>query len=205
LFPILPLHRLNERPTRRGVIADLTCDSDGKIDQFIELRDVKSSLELHPYDGKPYYLGVFLVGAYQEILGDLHNLFGDTNAVHIALADGGYRIAHVVEGDSVTEVLGYVQYQKQNLVQRVRQASEEALRKGLLTFEESALLMRRFDEGLSGYTYLEEEEPAPRIANGGNGLTVVPKPDPVPGVPDAAPAPGPEQREPVARDRHPQG
>ena len=173
LFPILPLHRLDERPTRRGVIADLTCDSDGKIDQFIELRDVKSALELHPDDGKPYYLGVFLVGAYQEILGDLHNLFGDTNAVHITLADGGYRIAHVVEGDSVTEVLGYVQYQKQNLVQRVRQASEEALRKGLLTFEESALLMRRFDEGLSGYTYLEEE-PEPRIANGSHGLAEVP-------------------------------
>ena len=173
LFPILPLHRLNERPTRRGVIADLTCDSDGKIDQFIELRDVKSALELHAFDGKPYYLGVFLVGAYQEILGDLHNLFGDTNAVHIALDASGYRIAHVVEGDSVTEVLGYVQYQRQNLVQRVRQATEEALRKGLLTFEESALLMRRFDEGLSGYTYLEEEEPAPRIANGGNGLTAV--------------------------------
>jgi arginine decarboxylase len=175
LFPILPLHRLNERPTRRGVIADLTCDSDGKIDQFIELRDVKSSLELHPYDGKPYYLGVFLVGAYQEILGDLHNLFGDTNAVHIALDGNGYRIAHVVEGDSVTEVLGYVQYQKQNLVQRVRQASEEALRKGLLTFEESALLMRRFDEGLSGYTYLEEEEPAPRLVNGGSEPPGVPQ------------------------------
>jgi arginine decarboxylase len=157
------------------VIADLTCDSDGKIDQFIELRDVKSSLELHPFDGRPYCLGVFLVGAYQEILGDLHNLFGDTNAVHITLDGNGYRIAHVVEGDSVTEVLGYVQYQRQNLVQRVRQATEEALRKGLLTFEESALLMRRFDEGLSGYTYLEEEEPAPRIANGGNGLTAVPR------------------------------
>jgi arginine decarboxylase len=159
LFPILPLHRLNERPTRHGVIADLTCDSDGKIDQFIELRDVKSALELHAGDGKPYFIGVFLVGAYQEILGDLHNLFGDTNAVHIALADGGYRIAHVVEGDSVTEVLGYVQYQKQNLVQRLRQASEEALRKGLVTFEECALLMKRFDEGLAGYTYLEEEPP----------------------------------------------
>jgi arginine decarboxylase len=92
------------------VIADLTCDSDGKMDQFIELRDVKNSLELHPFDGKPYYLGVFLVGAYQEILGDLHNLFGDTNAVHISLDETGYRIDHVVEGDSVTEVLGYVQY-----------------------------------------------------------------------------------------------
>jgi len=158
------------------VIADLTCDSDGKIDQFIELRDVKSALELHTFDGRPYYLGVFLVGAYQEILGDLHNLFGDTNAVHIALDGSGYRIAHVVEGDSVTEVLGYVQYQKQTLVQRVRQACEESLRKGLLTFEESALLMRRFDEGLSGYTYLEEEEPAPRIVNGGNGLGEAPAP-----------------------------
>jgi arginine decarboxylase len=169
LFPILPLHRLDEQPTRRGVIADLTCDSDGKIDQFIELRDVKSALELHADNGKPYYLGVFLVGAYQEILGDLHNLFGDTNAVHITMAaDGQYRIAHVVEGDSVTEVLGYVQYQKQNLMQRVRQASEEALRNGLLTFEESALLIRRFDEGLSGYTYLEEE-PGPVIGNSGPG------------------------------------
>ena len=130
LFPIMPLHRLDERPTRRAVMADLTCDSDGKMDQFIELRDVKSSLELHAFDGKPYYIGVFLVGAYQEILGDLHNLFGDTNAVHIALGEGGYRIDHVVEGDSVTEVLGYVQYQKQQLMQRMRQSNEEALRRG---------------------------------------------------------------------------
>ncbi len=171
LFPTVPLHRLNERPTRRAVIADLTCDSDGKMDQFIDLRDVKQWLELHPFDGRPYYLGVFMVGAYQEILGDLHNLFGDTNAVHIALDESGYRVDHVVEGDSVTEVLGYVQYQKQYLVQRMRQANEEALRKGLLTFEESALLMKRYDEGLAGYTYLEEEEPTLRLTNGGNGIT----------------------------------
>ena len=169
LFPIMPLHRLNERPSRRGVIADLTCDSDGKMDQFIDLRDVKSALELHPFDGRPYYIGVFLVGAYQEILGDLHNLFGDTNAVHIALDENGYRVDHVVEGDSVTEVLGYVQYQKQYLVQRVRQANEEALRRGLLTFEESALLVRRFDEGLSGYTYLEEEDTR-GVLKGSNGV-----------------------------------
>ena len=203
LFPVLPLHRLNERPTRRGVIADLTCDSDGKIDQFIELRDVKSALELHPDDGKPYYLGVFLVGAYQEILGDLHNLFGDTNAVHIALAEGGYRIAHVVEGDSVTEVLGYVQYQKQNLVQRVRQASEEALRKGLLTFEESALLMKRFDEGLTGYTYLEEE-PVPSAANGAHGLTEFPSaPQAVDGSPRPAAQPAEAEREPIGEGPRP--
>ncbi len=171
LFPILPLHRLNERPTRRGVVADLTCDSDGKIGQFIELRDVKSTLELHPYDGRPYYLGVFLVGAYQEILGDLHNLFGDTNAVHIVLDENGYRVDHVVEGDSVAEVLSYVQYQKKYLTQRVRQANEEALRRGLLTFEESALLMRRFEDGLAGYTYLEGEEPTITLSNGTGHLT----------------------------------
>ncbi len=186
LFPVMPLHKLNERPTRRGVIADLTCDSDGKVDQFIDLRDVKSSLELHTFDGSPYYLGVFLVGAYQEILGDLHNLFGDTNAVHISLDENGYRVDHVVEGDSVTEVLGYVQYSKTAMMQRIRQANEEALRKGLLTFEESALLMRRYEEGLSGYTYLEEEEST--IANGSNGLHAVPRP--APASPPAS-APGP--------------
>ena len=106
LFPIMPIHRLNEEPTRRAVLADITCDSDGKIDHFIDLRDVKDVLELHPLNGDDYYLGIFLVGAYQEILGDLHNLFGDTNAVHVSLApDGGYLIEHVVAGDTVTEVL----------------------------------------------------------------------------------------------------
>ena len=160
LFPVVPLHRLNERPTRRGVLADLTCDSDGKMDRFIDLRDVKASLELHPFDGRPYLLGVFMVGAYQEILGDLHNLFGDTNAVHIALDEQGYRIEHVVEGDSVSEVLAYVQYQKEPLMRRMRQAAEDALRRGLLTMEESALLVRRYEEGLSGYTYLEQESPS---------------------------------------------
>jgi arginine decarboxylase len=175
LFPIMPLHRLNQRPTRRGVIADLTCDSDGKMDQFIDLRDVKRSLELHPFDGEPYFLGVFLVGAYQEILGDLHNLFGDTNAVHIVLDADGYRIDNVVEGDSVTEVLSYVQYSKEYLIQRLRQANEEALRRGLLTFEESALLMRRYEEGLEGYTYLEEEEPGRENPNGSAGLAAIPR------------------------------
>ena len=202
LFPILPLHRLDEQPTRRGVIADLTCDSDGKIDQFIELRDVKSALELHPDDGKPYYLGVFLVGAYQEILGDLHNLFGDTNAVHITLADGQYRIAHVVEGDSVTEVLGYVQYQKQTLVQRVREASEEALRKGLLTFEESALLIRRFDEGLSGYTYLEEESGPTSGSGGFLRPEARGEPAPAPGTPAANGEPGAKAPKPAPVAHH---
>ena len=120
---------------------------------------------------------MFLVGAYQEILGDLHNLFGDTNAVHVSLHEHGYQIDHVVEGDSVTEVLGYVQYEKRDLMQRMRQASEDALRRQLLTFEESALLMKRFEEGLAGYTYLEEEAPAlggVQIAGGSAGLTATP-------------------------------
>jgi arginine decarboxylase len=179
LFPTLPLHRLNERPTRRGVIADLTCDSDGKVDRFIDLRDVKECLELHPFDGRPYYIGIFLVGAYQEILGDLHNLFGDTNAVHVSLDHNGYRIDHVVEGDSVSEVLGYVQYDKRHLVQCMRRANEEALRANLITLEESALLMRRFEDGMMGYTYLEEETTplagTMQLANGDNGLTMQPR------------------------------
>jgi arginine decarboxylase len=123
-----------------------------------------------------------LVGAYQEILGDLHNLFGDTNAVHISLDASGYRVDHVVEGDSVTDVLGYVQYPKQYLVQKMRQANEEALRRGLLTFEESALLVRRYEEGLSGYTYLEEEETPP-----GQDSNGVPAATAKPAMPDAHP------------------
>jgi len=160
VFPVVPLHRLLERPTRKGVFADLTCDSDGKMDRFIDLRDVKTSLELHPYNGEPYYMGVFLVGAYQEILGDLHNLFGDTNAIHVRVEKDGYFIDHVVEGDSVSEVLGYVQYDRADLVRRVRRASEEALRNRSISFEESALLLRRYEEGLAGYTYLEESTEA---------------------------------------------
>jgi len=179
LFPVVPLHRLNEKPTRRGVFVDLTCDSDGKMDRFIDLRDVKSSLELHPYNGQPYLMGVFMVGAYQEILGDLHNLFGDTNAIHVRVENDGYRIDHVVEGDSVTEVLGYVQYDRADLVRRVRRASEEALRARAITFEESALLLRRFEEGLSGYTYLEEEPPgSPAVP--ASGVTGIPAVEPSP-------------------------
>ena len=117
LFPIMPIHRLNEKPTRRAVLGDITCDSDGKIDQFIDLRDVRNTLELHPFDGQPYYLGAFLLGAYQEILGDLHNLFGDTNAVHVSLdEDGSICVEHVIKGDTVREVLDYVQYSADELI-----------------------------------------------------------------------------------------
>jgi arginine decarboxylase len=154
LFPTMPIDRLDRAPSRRAVLADLTCDSDGKMDQFIDLRDVKHFLPLHPVDGAPYYVATFLVGAYQEILGDLHNLFGDTDAVHVKLDGDHYRVEHVVEGDSVAEVLSYVQYSKDDLISRVRRAMEEALRERRLTPAESGRLMRRYEEGLEGYTYL---------------------------------------------------
>jgi arginine decarboxylase len=159
LFPVMPIHRLDERPTRRGIIADLTCDSDGKIDQFIDTHDVKDVLELHPWNGERYYLAVFLVGAYQEILGDLHNLFGDTDAVHVALDDdGGYSVDHVVEGDSVQDVLKYVQYDRAMLVEKVRRISELARQRGQISLEESTRLRKRFEQGLAGYTYLTRDE-----------------------------------------------
>jgi arginine decarboxylase len=155
LFPVMPIHRLDEEPTRRGVFADLTCDSDGKIDQFINPREPKDLIELHSWTGAPYYIGVFLVGAYQEILGDLHNLFGDTNAVHVKLDDeGGYTVDHIVEGDTVEDVLAYVQYERRPLIEKVRQIIEGALRNNDISLEESARLLERYEQGLKGYTYL---------------------------------------------------
>jgi arginine decarboxylase len=159
LFPVMPIHRLDEEPTHRAVFADLTCDSDGKIDRFIDLEDEKSVIELHPFDGSPYFLGVFMVGAYQEILGDLHNLFGDTDAVHVRLDDqGGYEIEHVVEGDAVSDVLSYVQYDCRALIEKVRRTIEIALRKGKISLEDSALLRRRYEQGLREYTYLSDDD-----------------------------------------------
>jgi len=158
LFPVVPIHRLQEEPTQRAVLADITCDSDGKIDHFIDRRDVKPVLELHPFGEDDYSLGIFLVGAYQEILGDLHNLFGDTNTLHVSLGDdGGYHIDHVLTGDTVTDVLKYVSFDRDELVARVRRAAEKALRAGCLTFEESRNLLRVYEQGLAGYTYLERE------------------------------------------------
>ncbi len=156
LFPIMPIHRLGEEPTRRAVLADITCDSDGKIDHFIDRRDVKSVLELHPVNGHDYYLGIFLIGAYQEILGDLHNLFGNTNTVHVSLASGGgYQIEHVVTGDTVTDVLKYVSYSREELVARVRRFAELAVRANRMSLEETRSMLRMYEEGLAGYTYLE--------------------------------------------------
>ena len=156
LFPILPLHRHEEKPVRRGVLADITCDSDGRVDRFIDLRDVKRVLELHPLkEGEPYYIGFFLLGAYQEILGDLHNLFGDTNVVHVdAGEDGRPRLTHVVPGDQTQEVLSYVEYFPADLLKSLRAKIERAIDLDQLNLEETATILRRFEAGLASYTYL---------------------------------------------------
>ena len=157
LFPIMPIHRLGERPVRRGVLGDITCDSDGKIDQFIDLRDVRNTLELHPFDSQqPYYLGAFLLGAYQEILGDLHNLFGDTNAVHVSLNDDGeVELNAVIKGDTVREVLHYVQYSADKLISSMRKDVERAVRAGKITLDDARQLLHFYESGLEGYTYME--------------------------------------------------
>jgi len=167
LFPVLPLHRHNEQPTRRAILADITCDSDGKIDRFCDLKDVKRTLELHPLKpNEPYYLAFFLVGAYQEILGDMHNLFGDPNIVHVDLDESGKpRITHVVRGDRTEEVLSYVEYFEQDVLARLRRHIERSLDEGRMSLEESAALQKRYEDGLASYTYLSREpeslEPTP--------------------------------------------
>ena len=157
LFPIMPIHRLHEQPTRRGTLQDVTCDSDGKIDRFIGGRKGKPSLELHPVrDGEPYILGIFLTGAYQEILGDLHNLFGDTNAVHMRLTEQGYEITDLVHGDTVTEVLNYVQFRASDLLATFRRKVNAAKD---LSRQEANSFIADYVAGLEGYTYLEGDVP----------------------------------------------
>jgi arginine decarboxylase len=157
LFPIMPIHRLDEAPTRQGVLGDISCDSDGKVDQFIDRRDVKKTLSLHTLNDKPYILGAFLLGAYQEILGDLHNLLGDTNAVHVSLDQHGDVVLEtVVQGDTVREVLNYVQYNSQALLDAFRKDVEVAVREQRIGYEESGRLLKFYEEGLQGYTYLEQ-------------------------------------------------
>jgi arginine decarboxylase len=157
LFPIMPIHRLDEHPTRRGTIQDVTCDSDGVIDRFAGGRKGKPSLELHPWrEGEPYILGIFLTGAYQEILGDLHNLFGDTNAVHVRLKDDGYEITDLVHGDTVTEVLTYVQFHASDLLATFRRKVGRA---SGLTRQDANAFIADYVAGLEGYTYLEGDLP----------------------------------------------
>ena len=156
IFPIMPIHRLGEEPTRRGTIQDVTCDSDGKIECFIGDRTARKSLELHPFtDGDPYIIGIFLTGAYQEILGDLHNLFGDTNAVHIRLSDSqGYEVTDLVHGDTVTEVLDYVQFRASDLLATFRRKVANATG---IPRQDANMFIADYVTGLEGYTYLEGE------------------------------------------------
>jgi arginine decarboxylase len=157
LFPIMPIHRLEQQPTRSAVLGDISCDSDGKVDCFIDRRDVKKTLPLHPLNHEPYYLGAFLVGAYQEILGDLHNLFGDTHAVHVRLNENGDAVLDaVIRGDSVREVLEYVQFRASGLLEQFRQDVEAAVLSGKIGYEESGRMLKFYEEGLHGYTYLEQ-------------------------------------------------
>ncbi len=154
LFPIMPIHRLDEEPTRRGTLQDITCDSDGKIDRFVGSREGDPSMPLHLFkdDGEPYMLGIFLTGAYQEILGDLHNLFGDTNAVHVRLGEQGYEITDLVHGDTVTEVLNYVQFRASDLLTTFRRKVQAAT---TISREEANMFIADYVAGLEGYTYLE--------------------------------------------------
>lgn len=162
LFPVMPIHRLGEKPERRAVLVDLTCDSDGKISRFIDVEtgEPKKTLEVHTFsEEEPYLMGAFLVGAYQETLGDLHNLFGDTDAVHISIAeDGQYYVDNFVEGDTTAEVLSYFQYQRDDLVQSIRHSCERAINAGKMTRRDAAHLIRNYESGLSGYTYLEDPD-----------------------------------------------
>jgi arginine decarboxylase len=162
MFPIMPIHRLDERPTRNAVLADITCDSDGKIDRFVSLRDTKRTLEVHELkNGEEYYLATFLVGAYQETLGDLHNLFGDTHVVHIRLDDdGSWWVEETVKGDTALQVLGYMEYDTDELYPRLARDCEKAVRENRLTVAESQRLKRFYEAELHGYAYLEPDTEA---------------------------------------------
>jgi arginine decarboxylase len=153
----MPVHRLNEKPTRSAVISDVTCDSDGKIDKFTDLHDIKRTILLHVPNKEEYYLGVFLVGAYQETLGDLHNLLGDTNVVAVSISEEDEVVfSREIQGDSVADVLSYVEYEPRLLSNQVREKAEKAVQAGRITPGERRQIMDAFDAGLRGYTYFEQ-------------------------------------------------
>ncbi len=159
LFPIMPIHHLDQKPTVNGILADITCDSDGKIDRFINSKETKNTLELHALDRTwrsplDYYLGMFLVGAYQEIMGNLHNLFGDTNVVHIKVTPAGYQVESVVRGDTIEEVLSYVEYDSKDLLETMRRRTETALQNQTITLAEAQKLLQNYASTLNSYTYL---------------------------------------------------
>ena len=157
LFPVMPIHRLNEFPERQGILSDLTCDSDGRISHFIDPQGLKTTLELHPLkEGEEYYLGTFLVGAYQETLGDLHNLLGDTNVVSVRIQeDGTYDFVRELDGDSVSDILAYVEYDPHRVLVGIRKSAERAVRENRITPTQRYQLMQAFEDGLRGYTYFE--------------------------------------------------
>jgi arginine decarboxylase len=152
IFPIVPLHRLDQEPTRRGILHDITCDSDGRIDHYVDNHGVESSLPLHELAHGPYYLGIFLVGAYQEILGDMHNLFGDTNSVNVTLTATGYELSQTQRGDSTDYVLRHVHYDPQQFLQQYR----HKLQQGNLDEQQQSQYLTELQAGLTGYTYLED-------------------------------------------------
>ncbi len=156
LFPIVPIQRLDERPTRSATLQDITCDSDGKISNFVTNRNISHILPVHKLrKNEPYYLGVFLIGAYQEILGDMHNLFGDTNAVHVSVKDGTYHIDQIFDGETVEEVLAYVQYKPKDLVRQLERWVTKSVKVGKISLEEGKEFLSNYRSGLYGYTYLE--------------------------------------------------
>ena len=156
LFPIMPISRLDEKPTRSATLQDITCDSDGKISAYVNYNQQTNYLPLHPIKpGEHYYIGVFLVGAYQEILGNMHNLFGDTNAVHISVDGNGYHIDQVIDGETVADVLEYVQYDPKKLVRRLEIWVSKAIKEGKITDSEGKEFISNYRAGLYGYTYLE--------------------------------------------------
>ena len=158
VFPVMPIHRLNEEPTRQAIIADLTCDCDGKLQKFAGPKGESKTLALHPVKpGDEYYLGVFLVGAYQETLGDLHNLFGDTNVASVRInADGSIAFVHELQGDSIADVLSYVEYEPNALYQQFRQTAEQAVRDGVISIADRQHMLTAYSESLRGYTYFEK-------------------------------------------------
>jgi arginine decarboxylase len=155
LFPVMPIHRLNEEPSRHAVLGDITCDSDGKVEAFISGGQRCRTLMLHPCKkGEPYLLAVFMVGAYQEILGDLHNLFGDTHAVHVDVINGVPKVQTIVKGDSVREVLEYVQYEGRELVDKLQDAVEDAVQSGQINHQQAGETVSFYERSLADYTYL---------------------------------------------------
>ena len=191
LFPVMPIHRLDQEPSVRATLADLTCDSDGMIDHFIDVEEVKRVLPVHPLErDQRYLMGMFLNGAYQEILGDLHNLFGDTNAVHIHIDEDGYTVSQVVKGDSIDEVLRYVQYDTGTMVDKVRRQAERALSRGRMTFKQMRALVQHYEESLRSYTYLAASPSLPQAdTEGWTGEPVfTPRTEPPPRALETRPA-----------------